>query len=66
LTHPSGLFTETKFWPLVVLAPQIFTHDRDRPRFASTHPKCPTAPKIVFSVRRALLGGLKLGSDPYF
>jgi len=39
VTHPSGLFQETKCRPLGVLAPQIFAHTRDWPRLSSTHPK---------------------------
>jgi len=39
LTHPSGLFEETKFRPFVVLEPQIFTHTIDWPRLSSAQPK---------------------------
>jgi len=36
---PKWTFWDTKFRPLAVLAPQIFAHARDSPRFASAHPK---------------------------
>jgi len=39
LTHPSGLFSDTKFRPLGVQAPQIFIRARESSRFASAHPK---------------------------
>jgi len=39
LTHPRGPFRDTKFRPLGVLAPQIFTRSRHSPTFASAHPK---------------------------
>jgi len=32
-------FHETKFWPLGVLAPQIFARAKDRRRLASTYQK---------------------------
>ena len=39
LTHPTGLFRDTTFRPLGVLAPQILTRAIDRPRLASAHHK---------------------------
>jgi len=39
LTNPSGLFPDSKFRLLGVLAPQIFTRTRDWLWFTSAHPK---------------------------
>jgi len=51
LTHPNGIFRETVFRPLGVLAPQIFIRTTDWPRLASAPPNGdggPPPPKKKF------------------
>ena len=52
LTHPTGLFRETIFWPLGALAPQLFTR--------------PTSPINCISSRTSGAGRPQVGLCPIF